>query len=1051
MVRYDPAHVNIQIGGNVDGNIVVGNNNFVVNTNHGTIVYQQAAPQVRARDFTSKPPRAIRGFLNRATELQTLEGWILANETILIHGPDGIGKSSLIRQIANGNAGRAMPHGVIFLEGASIKEEVLGPNDVVQRLFDALFESVPLLKVDVNTARPYLSNTRPLLLFDEVALSPTLQSCLPDLFPNGAMIFTADIVAGREDFLRLPIGPLQRDIAIRLLVNKSGLARHPQNSSTLNVLCGLLGDISLAVVITSNVIRETGATLEETLAYMQKIARFSHDGLDRAFAFAFSRLKPAEREILSAAAFTPGMSMSPEWLVAVCGSPEAEHCIERLKALGLLAANSPRLRLPPGLRIPAQRASILEEDTVLRRLSVFLLANLELNSQNWGFFANELGNFFGALGWAIRTNHWTQAIQLGLALDPYLILRGYWDSWRDLLDGLLNAARQSGNRASEAFVLHQLGTRAIGLGTRQLALDYLYQALQLRTELGDTLGMAYTQHNIDFLVGPPPPGDGQPEPQPPSPPADAGLLPLVTGGFGFLVILAIVALTFLQRIIPTPPPAPSPIFVLTDTPTYTPTGTATNLPTVTATMTLTNMPTATPVTPTLTPVIPILGIDLAYSSVLEVAFLYQGLNTDYFEIPVTISLSNSTTTTIGAFNLSILYQAYDGTHTARFRFDDQVNYSDLQTLGGVAAGDVLNEELRIVIPRAYQDSELNLFARVDRCQIDIQCTPNNLSYSLPLVIYDFVDQYQNAYWPDATQTPAGLVGIVQSPILEGNSQPEYALYTYPSPGAGSIEGYFSDVYFGEVRPIQGDVLLVRAGFLAQAGGDGVTFRVGCDGGRGLRPAQVVSFGRQVGDFGDLVVINDRNDGILRNAVAILPDQNEGRCSGFYLRVDAGATTDSDWAYWVSAYIARFRTNSLPRPPATSTSSPFPPFVTSCQTSSQASGILKLDITASPQTYIGVNQIIEYKYILTNTGTTPLGPAQFTITDNKLGAPFPCGHANATLAANQNLTCSMDYSIGASDMRSANIIHNATASGAGQTSAPATCTVTNLDPRLTPTR
>ena len=47
MLRSDPTPVKIQIGGNVDGNIVVGDNNFVVNTNHGTIVYKQAAPQVR--------------------------------------------------------------------------------------------------------------------------------------------------------------------------------------------------------------------------------------------------------------------------------------------------------------------------------------------------------------------------------------------------------------------------------------------------------------------------------------------------------------------------------------------------------------------------------------------------------------------------------------------------------------------------------------------------------------------------------------------------------------------------------------------------------------------------------------------------------------------------------------------------------------------------------------------------------------------------------------------------------------------------------------------
>jgi hypothetical protein len=87
MGNSDPAQIRIQVGGNVDGNIVVGDNNFVVNTNYGTIVNKQAPPQVRARDFIPQPPRAPRGFLNRAAELQTLEAWISSNEMVLIHGP----------------------------------------------------------------------------------------------------------------------------------------------------------------------------------------------------------------------------------------------------------------------------------------------------------------------------------------------------------------------------------------------------------------------------------------------------------------------------------------------------------------------------------------------------------------------------------------------------------------------------------------------------------------------------------------------------------------------------------------------------------------------------------------------------------------------------------------------------------------------------------------------------------------------------------------------------------------------------------------------------
>jgi len=110
---------------------------------------------------------------------------------------------------------------------------------------------------------------------------------------------------------------------------------------------------------------------------------------------------------------------------------------------------------------------------------------------------------------------------------------------------------------------------------------------------------------------------------------------------------------------------------------------------------------------------------------------------------------------------------------------------------------------------------------------------------------------------------------------------------------------------------------------------------------------------------------------------------------------------------------------------------------------QPSAALKLAKTASSQTYGAANQSITYTFNITNTGTTPLGPAQFTVTDNRLGAPFPCGPAETTLNPNQSVSCSMPYTTTSADMAAANITNTATASGAGQTSAPATAVVANL--------
>jgi LysM repeat protein len=108
-----------------------------------------------------------------------------------------------------------------------------------------------------------------------------------------------------------------------------------------------------------------------------------------------------------------------------------------------------------------------------------------------------------------------------------------------------------------------------------------------------------------------------------------------------------------------------------------------------------------------------------------------------------------------------------------------------------------------------------------------------------------------------------------------------------------------------------------------------------------------------------------------------------------------------------------------------------------------SSVLTLTKTASTQTYGAANESITFTFNITNIGTTPLGPAQFTVTDNKLGAPFNCGPADTTLAPNQSVNCSMPYTVTATDMGQANITNSATASGANQTSAPATVTVANL--------
>ncbi|MBI2334010.1 MAG: LysM peptidoglycan-binding domain-containing protein, partial [Chloroflexi bacterium] len=97
------------------------------------------------------------------------------------------------------------------------------------------------------------------------------------------------------------------------------------------------------------------------------------------------------------------------------------------------------------------------------------------------------------------------------------------------------------------------------------------------------------------------------------------------------------------------------------------------------------------------------------------------------------------------------------------------------------------------------------------------------------------------------------------------------------------------------------------------------------------------------------------------------------------------------------------------------------------------GIAQLTLTVVPSitTYTQAGQIVNFAYTIKNTGTTTLGPTQFTVTDAFLNpSTFNCGPANTTLAPGATTTCNGSYTITEQDMGAVNIQFSTTASGAG---------------------
>ena len=585
--------VDIQVAGDVEGSIVVGDNNFVVNHNHGTIVRQEAL-SVRRRSLSPQPPAEPEGFVGRKREQKQVEDWISQNKVVVVQGADGIGKTSLIKEVANSQAAKAQPDGVVFVDALDEEGKLLEFGDLIQRLFEALFESKPPEKVDLSSARTYLSNTHPLVLLNSIALTPQNLSQLQNLFAQVPILITTEsslLMRGRPSSLAL--GPLDREDSLALLTSLTNV----EDQEALGQIAALLDNVPAALGIVADTLRTNILSVEEARQRLQSYQPKATDkvkaGLERAFDLLSSTFTEDERGMLDQVVAAFGVSVDRTWLEKEYGGPAVS---EKLESLGLLHANSPRLRLMPGLK-----AILLEgRDYTKQRqhLLEHLLEELKTRWNDFEFIKDELGNLLGLLGWAVATGQWANVAALGRAIDPYLTLSGHWDGWNKTLKQVQSAAHQLNNPALQGWALHQLGTYEFGMGNLSAAQKLLEQAVKTRVQAGDQIGAAYSKHNLQVIAPFAPTVSRAPRP--------TSLLPWALGGLAVLVIAAFLIFGSRSRnvaapatIIPTLAASNIPVPALASN-TQPATSTLTDTPSPSATITATFTPSPTE-TATLTP------------------------------------------------------------------------------------------------------------------------------------------------------------------------------------------------------------------------------------------------------------------------------------------------------------------------------------------------------------------------------------------------------------------------------------------------------------------
>lgn len=504
-------------------------------------------------------------------------------------GPDGAGKSTLLCYLAHHPLAKTFPDGVVHLLARS--RQVI---DLEFEIFDTFYAGDFGFVPTRAEIRNFLQNKRALILLDDVELNSDEIEELMASAPECTFIFASSKNCLSQGGHSIEMGGFPLKDALELFENEFGRKLVPIEQSAAQALCTALGNNPARIVQAGSHMREVKQSLED-------VGRILNVGAPiQALANLITQsLSTVEKQVIAVLASLSGASIHNRHISALAGIDDSQNILKRLQKRGLVREIDNRYALANNLAATLQHTWELSE-WATRILTHFTRwAGKHQEQPEYVLF--EIEAILAILTWAVRANHWKGILEIFRVVENLASLGKLWGVWGKILGFGLQAAQALGDQATQAWALHQTGTRAVCLGDITTAKSSLQQALQLRQSLGDKIGASFTQNNLNILAVAPPPPKKSSKPQPKPRKVPRIPRPIAIGGGIAATATAVVAIITIFNQYPAPvPPLPD-----TSTPTQRITATLTTAPIVEQSHTPSPAPTktytATPVTPVITP------------------------------------------------------------------------------------------------------------------------------------------------------------------------------------------------------------------------------------------------------------------------------------------------------------------------------------------------------------------------------------------------------------------------------------------------------------------
>jgi hypothetical protein len=483
----------VAVAGDVTGSVIVTGDNvdvrLLVGSEHGALIEKLSRMARPTKELRRVPLRNIpeqpADSIDRADEAHAIAtGDVSSRNTLNVYGGEGIGKTyALLRALSEEQSRIAGKSVYVYAAGA------LG--DVLQDVFDAFYERSPPSRSSAGELRRDLGKVSGVVILDAVEMDREAGQQLQLVLVRCSLVVVSRERVIWGDATPLQIRGLEPEFAIALIERELGRALEEPERGPAERICAALAGHPLRI-------REAVAPVRADGRSLSQIAdAIAGPGAPKALAASLLAGADAQhRQLLATLAPFGGQAVGHEHLAALLDTPDAPELIDGAVASGDLRAHSPRYSL--GLTAADAARSLDPAAAGVagdRALAYFVRWAHDTHDQPQAQLV-EGAALLALLRWAADNGRLREAIELGRAIDAAFAVGRRFDAWRELLELVRSAARETEDRAAEAWAVHQLGTRALALGELATGTVLLQHALAMRRELGDGVGAGVTERNL---------------------------------------------------------------------------------------------------------------------------------------------------------------------------------------------------------------------------------------------------------------------------------------------------------------------------------------------------------------------------------------------------------------------------------------------------------------------------------------------------------------------------------------------------------------------------